>query len=55
MISWGWGLGGIFPWEGTLKLNTLGNYAISEILTKDGVYRLRFERALFRIRNAESE
>ena len=49
-ISWGGGLEGFFPWEVGLKLSTLAAAGVSEILTKDGVYRRHFECAAFRIR-----
>ena len=46
----GRGAGGIFPLEVPLKINTHTEAGVSEILTEDGVYRLRFERAAFGIR-----
>ena len=54
-MAWGGGLEGIFPLDVPLKIDTHIAIGNSEILTEGGVYRLRFERALFRIRNAESE
>ena len=46
----GRGAGGIFQWEVGLKLSMLAAAGVSEILTKDGVYRHHFECAAFRIR-----
>ena len=36
--------------EVSLKINTHTEAGVAEILTEDGVYRLRFERAAFGIR-----
>ena len=49
-ISWGGGLGGIFPRQGYVKLGTPAARLIPELLTKEGVYRRHFECAAFRIR-----
>ena len=48
--AWGGGVGGIFSREGGLKLGTLVEPGVAEILPEAGVYRRHFECAAFRIR-----
>ena len=50
-MAWGGGLEGFWPRQAGLKLGRPARSAGSVILPEEGVYRLRLERALFRIRH----